>query len=263
MKCLLFPIVVLFFLSSLGQAQTTDPAKVAALQARFQAGIALENQGKLKEAREQFLSVVKEEPKARGSLFYIAFTSLRLGEMELAADYINRFREMEPKDFKGLVLAIQINQALKKSVRVETLRKELWELRASGNIPGLTDSASYVRERIEQSGGGVVSVMEFFDYKKDPFLLYEIKVFNAEGTMLRNLVISHDSKQTAELRAKDKKYEAVEMFYFSEFMLKDGQPKEINIYRQEVERPSYESARKWIVEAVAAPPKPLQVAPLQ
>jgi tetratricopeptide (TPR) repeat protein len=241
-----------------------DPAKMADYQRRFQEGVRLDNEGKLKEAREVFLKITQEEPTARGSWFYAAFTSHRLGDYEKAADYISKFRELEPKDYKGLVVSIQVNQALRRSVKVEGLRRELWNLRQTGGtIPGLTDSKSYIRERFPLGEGNVVSFLEFFDYKQEPYFLYEAKLFNAEDDVQRHLVITFDKKQSEELQAKGDKYKGVEMLYFSEFVIKDGKAQQINVYRQEVERPSYDTVRKWILEAIKAPPAPLQIAPMQ
>jgi tetratricopeptide (TPR) repeat protein len=243
-------------------AQTTDPARIEDLKMRFQQGVRLDNEGKLKEAREIFLGIIKDEPNAPGSLFYAAFTSLRMGEPEKAVEYIQRFRTVVPKDFKGIVIAIQANQALRRSVKVEALRKELLDLRASANIAGLTDSKSFRREFIIGEAGAMTVVMEFFDYKMEPYYLYQAEQFSAEGDLLRRLTVFYNPDETKITQSKNAKFSTVEIFNFSEDVIKDDKAVQLNVYRQEFEKPSYDTARKWFLEAIKSPPKPIQTVPL-
>jgi hypothetical protein len=242
--------------------QTNDPAKIAELTQRFQSGVKFVNDGKPQEALDVFLGIIKEEPKARGSLFYAAVISLQLGQADAADGYISRFRELAPTDFRGLIVMIQVNQALRRSVKVEALRKELLTLRGSSNIPGLTDARSYTRERINGDKGTFVNIAEFFDYTVEPNFVYLAEELNPDGELQRRLTVFYNKDETAKARAQDPKFASVEVFNFSEDVLKDGKPVQVNIYRQEVDKPSYETARKWILDALHEPPKPLVTVPL-
>ena len=244
------------------RAQTEDPAKVQDLQNRFHQGLQLENDAKYPEALAVFQGIIKDEPKAMGSLFYAGMVSLEMGHAEEAVDYLNRFRELSPKDFKGVVLLIQANQALRRTVKVEALRRELLAMRSADNIPGLTDAKSYVRERVRADQGNLIDISEFFDYTTDPNFVYLAEEKNPALGVLRRLVIFFNSDETKAARARNEKFAEVEVFDFSEDVIKDGKSAQVNIYRQEYEKPSYETARKWILDAIKEPPKPLMVAPL-
>lgn len=236
-------------------AQTTDPAKIAELQAKFKSGVDLFNANKNDEALKIFDSILAQEPKARGSLFFSAFITLRQGQYEKAAAFIDRFIELEPKDFKGIVLGIQANQALRRTAKVEALRKTLFELR--GNItavPGITDThAMYIRERILLNDGRSIVVGEYFDYKVEPFVVYLAEQVDSTGKPVRRLVLSY---------APDAKDANQETFALSEYVIVNGEVKQINIYRQENTRPDYDTCRKWLLEAIKTPPKPIFSAPI-
>lgn len=238
-------------------AQTNDPAKVAALQARFKSGVELFNAGKNDEALKIFDAILAEEPKARGSLFFSAFIQLRRGQYETAASLIDRFLELEPKDFKGIVLAIQANQALRRTAKVEALRKTLFDLEHSGSItavPGLTDThAMYIRERILLGDGRSIIVGEYFNYKKEPFVVYLAEQIDNSGNPVRRLVLSY---------APDPKDANVETFALSEYVIVNGDVKQINIYRQDATRPDYDTCRRWMLDAIKNPPKPIYSAPI-
>ncbi len=246
----------LFLFLSAGSAihaQTSDPAKIAELQTRFKGGVDLFNSGKNDEALKVFTAILAEEPKARGSLFFAAFINLHQGKYEQAAALADRFLELEPKDFKGIVLAIQANQALKRTAKVEALRATLFTLRDTITpVPGLVDARTmYIRERILSDDGRNIIFCEYFDYKNEPFVLYMAEQVDSVGKPVRRLVLSYDSQ------SKDK-----ESFALSEYVIVNSEIKQINIYRQENARPDYLTCRQWMLDAIKAPPKPLYSAPV-
>jgi hypothetical protein len=256
-------LLILLLLTGGLRAQTTAPVKVAELQERVRQGVQLVNDGKKKEALEVFLGIIKDEPKAKGSLFYAGKMELQLGDPEASADYLSRFRELAPTDFRGIIGLIQANQALRRTVKVDALRKELFDLRSSSNLPGFSDANSYVREQIFGDKDSLINLSEFFDYHTAPNIVYEGSQYNGDGNITRHLMVMLNTDETAAARAKNPKFAEVEVFDFSEEVLKDGKSVQLNIYSQEYEKPTYEAARKWILDAIKEPPKPLQVVPLQ
>lgn len=245
------------------RAQTADPAKIAELQARFKSGVDLFNAGKNEEALKVFDTILTEEPKARGSLFFSAFITLRMGQYEKAADFIDRFLVLEPKDFKGLVLAIQANQSLKRVPKVEALRKQLFALRDTVTpVPGITDTRlMYIRERFKTADGRSIQFGEYFDYKIEPYMLYLAEQTDSAGAVLRRLVLSFDPDATKQL-PNDAKAAGQEAFFLSEYVIVNGEVKQINVYRQESSRPDYLTCRQWMLEAIKTPPKPIVSAPV-
>ncbi len=256
-----FCIAIIF--QGLLLAQTTDPVKIAQLQARFQNGVELEKEGKLNEALDVFLGIIKDEPKARGSLFFAGMVKMELNDPESAIDYLTRFRELEPKDFKPIILLIQANQSLRRTIKVDALRKELFEMRSSASIPGLSDVKSYTRERIRGDKDTLIEINDFFDYKSEPNFLFMGEQASANSGIIRSLVVFYNTDESAAVRAKNPKFADVEVFDFGEQVIKNGKAVQINIYRQEYEKPTFDTARKWILDAIKAPPKPITTIPLQ
>jgi tetratricopeptide (TPR) repeat protein len=236
-------------------AQTTDPAKVQELARRFKEGVELENAGKFVEARKIFDGIIAEEPKAPGSLLCAGIASMQLNEFGRAIDYLQKFRVLQPKDGSALVFLIQANQALGRTAQVEPLAQELRAMRAEGNeVKGLTDQAFYERERAPRKDGTAVVVKEFYDEAKDPFLVWELTQLNAAGGTVRDMVISVDHAKDAAAKPT---------YVFAEYAIKDGQPRQINIYRQEKQRPDYDAFRKWCEDALLDPPKPILIVPMK
>jgi len=243
----------------------TDPAKVAELHDRFVQGLQLLQQGKSEDALAIFTGILKEVPNAPGSLTMAATVELQLGQPEKALDYLNPLYALNPKDYKPIVLLIQANQELHRDIRVEEFRKELFAIRNAGTeIHGLTDAQDYPREKIyPDNKGGEIEINEFFDYKSDPYIAWEALQVASDGTLVRHLVASYNPDETAELRKKDPvKLADVEAFLFGEFVIKDKQDKQFNLYRQETALPSYNDFRDWVLAAIKEPPKPILVQPI-
>jgi len=242
----------------------TDPAKVAELHDRFVQGLQLLQQGKSEDALAIFDGILKEVPNAPGSLTMAATVELQLGQPEKALDYLNPLYALNPKDYKSIVLLIQANQELHRDIRVEQYRKELFAIRNAGpEIHGLTDAQDYPREKIyPDNKGGEIELNEFFDYKSDPYIAWEALQVAPDGTLVRHLIASYNPEETAELRKKDPvKLADVEAFLFGEFVIKDKQIKQFNLYRQETQMPTYDEFRSWVLDAIKEPPKPILVQP--
>ena len=117
-----------------------DPAKVAEYQKRFQEGYALEQAGKLQEARTVYDGILAEDPRAKRSLLEAGVISFQLGELAKADAYLEKLHSLVPDFPKAIELLIQINQQLKHDVKVELLLRDFRELHDSGKIPQLTQS---------------------------------------------------------------------------------------------------------------------------
>ena len=242
----------------------TDPAKVAELHDRFVQGLQLLQQGKSEDALAIFDGILKEVPNAPGSLYMAGTVELSLGQPEKALDYLNPLYALNPKDYKPIVLLIQANQELHRDIRVDEYRKELFAIRSAGTeVHGLTDAQDYPREKIyPDNKGGEIELNEFFDYKSDPYIAWEALQVAPDGTLVRHLIASYNPEETAELRKKDPvKLADVEAFLFGEFVIKDKQIKQFNLYRQETQMPTYDEFRGWVLDAIKEPPKPILVQP--
>ena len=238
-----------------------DPAKVAEYQKRFEDGYALEQDGKLAEARAIYDGILAEQPNAKRSLLEAGKISFKLGELAKANDYLEKLHEIVPDFPEAIELLIQINQALKRDVKVELLIRDFGQLRESGKIPELSQSLCFVRERIHLDQQDIV-ISQFFDYTQDPNTVWMAEVYDPAGILKRRLLLNYDSGTTQALRAKDAKYATTQVFTWFEHILKDGQVTAIDAYLQIFALPDYQKFRTAMFIILANPPKPIYTAPV-
>jgi tetratricopeptide (TPR) repeat protein len=242
-------------------ADNTDGAKVAEFQKRFQEGYALQQDGKLADARKIYDSILAEQPEAKRSLLEAGRISFKLGELARANDYLSKLHEIVPDFPEATELLIQINQALKHDVKVELLLRDFRQLHDSGKIPELTNSLCFVRERITDSNQ-VIVISQFFDYRQSPNTVYMAEVFDLNGLLQRRILLNYDDGTTKALRAKDAKYATTEVFTWFEHKLVAGKVTEIDAYLQVFALPDYKKFRSAMFVILANPPKPIYSAPV-
>jgi tetratricopeptide (TPR) repeat protein len=238
-----------------------DPAKVAEYQQRFQQGYALEQDGKLAEARAIYDGILAEQPQAKRSLLEAGRISFKLGELPGADDYLTKLHAIVPDFPEAIELLIQINQALGHDVKVELLIRDFDELHESGKIPELSRSICFVRERIH-SGPQDIVISQFFDYMKAPNTVWMAEVYDASGELQRRLLLNYDAAGTRALRAKDAKYQTTQVFTWYEHKMVGGQVKEIDAYLQVFALPDYQKFRSAMFVILAHPPTPIYSAPV-
>ena len=238
-----------------------DPAKIAEFQKRFEDGYALQQQGKLTEARAIYDGILAEDPNAKRSLLEAGRISFKLGELSRADDYLDRLHQIVPDFPEAIELLIQINQALKRDVKVELLIRDFTQLRQSGKVSQLTSSLCFVRERIHSDSQDIV-ISQFFDYTADPNTVWMAEVFDPTGVLKRRILLNYDSDTTQALRAKDEKYAHTQVFTWFEHILKDGKVTRIDAYLQIFALPDYQKFRNAMFIILATPPKPIYSAPV-
>jgi tetratricopeptide (TPR) repeat protein len=238
-----------------------DAAKVAEYQKRFEEGYALEQEGKLVEARVIYDGILAEEPKAKRSLLEAGKISFKLGELTKADDYLEKLHALVPDFPEAVELLIQINQALKRDVKVELLVRDFRGLRDSGKAPEFTQSLWFVRERIHLDKQDIV-ISQSFDYTQDPNTVWMAEVSGADGQLKRRILLNYDPEATRALRARDAKYAGTQVFTWCEHVFKDGRVKEIDAYLQIFALPDYAKFRSAMFVILANPPKPIYSAPV-
>jgi tetratricopeptide (TPR) repeat protein len=236
--------------------ETLDAAKVAEYQKRFGEGYALEQQGKLVEARAIYDGILAEEPRARRSLLEAGKISFKLGELAKADDYLEKLHALVPDFPEAIELLIQINQTLKRDVKVELLLRDFRELHDGGKSPELSRSLWFVRERIHLDQQDIV-ISQSFDYMQDPDTVWMAEVFDPGGQLKRRILLNYEPEATRALRAKDAKYAGAQVFTWREHVLKDGQVKEVDIDMQIFALPDYQKFRSAMLVILANPPKPI------
>lgn len=270
MRTRLFALLALLALAT-GQApaQTTDPAKIADLEKRYAEGKALEDAGKVAEALTVFEGIIAEAPDAKGSLLEAGRISFMLGEQakpdELATnsnllkadDDLEKLHALVPDYTDATEMLIQINQALKRDVRVEKLIKEFGDLHDSGQAPDFSESLYFVRERIHVDTDDTIVFTQYFHYAQDPHIVLRAQVLDATGAVKRQLDLFYDSKATTELREKDPKLANAEQFLLLEDVLKDGQIKQVNAYFQMFALPEYNKVRNTMLAIFSGAYKPV------
>jgi tetratricopeptide (TPR) repeat protein len=249
---------------SSGEPSSTNPAeaaKIAEYQKRFEEGYALEQAGKLTDARAIFDGIIAEQPQAKRSLLEAGKISFKLGDLIKADDYLEKLHALVPDFPEAIELLVQINQALKRDVKVELLVRDFRELHDSGKNPDLSRSLCFVRERIHVEPQDIV-ISQFFDYTQDPNTVWMAEVLDSSGQLKRRLLLNYDADATRALRAKDAKYATTEVFTWFEHVLKDGQVTEIRAYLQIFALPDYQKFRSAMFVIMANPPAPIYSAPV-
>lgn len=246
---------LLFLLSSLTFAQEVAPSKRLEFERRFKEAVAQIEKQDYQAARKICDTIIKEEPKARGSLLIAGMASLELFEPVKAIEYLEAFRKLEPLDPQGLMLLIEANQEDKRTAKVESLIKELFELRKTNSK--LQSTQSFIRERIKTQENRLLLIREYFDSKKPPYKVWEISESNMKtNEKTRSLDFSYNLGASE----VEKKGEA---YFLGETIIKNGVPVQINIYREEKTVPDYSVFRKWILDTIKLPPVPIYSAPFQ
>lgn len=255
-------------------APTPDPAKVADFEKRFAQGMELEKQDKLPEARAIYEGILADDPTAKRSLLHAGMISFQLGEMAKANDYLSRLRAIVPDDqltrlhvqkpdeFPDVLdLLIQINQVLKRDVKVDILLKEYRALHDSNKVPEFSRSLSFVREQFHQGQDEVV-VSQFFDFTSAPYTVWMAEAIDDNGHIQRRLLLNYDPEATKALRAKDPKYANTEVFSWMEHVIKNDKVSAINVYLQIFALPDYAKFRSAMLLILTNPPKPIYSAPV-
>ncbi|MES2309229.1 MAG: hypothetical protein V4507_10265 [Verrucomicrobiota bacterium] len=235
--------------------QSNPSSKQADFERRFKEAVAAIEKQDFAKARQICDGIIHEEPKARGSLLIAGMASLELFEPTKASEYLDAFRKLEPQDPEGLLLSIQSNQAEKKTAKVESLLKELTELRKTNTK--LQSEPFFIRERFKSDKNRIIVIREYYDFRIPPYKVWdisEIDTTNNEGVRLLDFSYNAGASEIS------KKGDA---YFLGEMVLKNGQPQQINIYREENTRPDYTVFRKWIVDAIQQPPKPIYTSPYQ
>lgn len=240
-----------------GSDPALDPAKVAEFQKRFEQGYALEQQGQLVEARAVYDGILAEEPKAKRSLLEAGRISLKLGELEKADAYLEKLHALVPDFPEATELLIQVNQALKRDVKVLRLITEFTELHASGRVPEFAQSLNFVREQVRLDPANTVIFAQYFNYTVGPNIVWKAQVLDAAGKVKRQLVLIYDVRGTQDLRQKDPKFANSEQFLLVEDVLKNGQVGQIDAYFQMFSLPEYKKVRNTMLAIIGGVYKPV------
>lgn len=234
-------------------AATTDPAKIAEFHRRFAQGQELEQEGKLTEALAVFDGIIAEAPDAKRSLREAGLITFHQGDLARAEGYFEKLYLLVP-DYPGAIESlIQINQALKRDVKVAILNRKLHQLYAAGKVP----KPYFVRERINLDQGDQLVMTEFFDYTQDPNTVWMGEVFDSTGTIKRRFLLNYAPDATKSLRAQAAQHPQDEVFALYEHVFKDGQVCEIDAYKTYTGRPDYQKTRLDMLALLVSTSKPI------
>ncbi len=234
-----------------------DPAKIAEFQKRFNDGYALQQAGKLTEARAVYDGILADEPSARRSLLEAGRISLKLREYDKADAYLSKLHDLEPTYPPALEMLIQANQGLKHDVKVIFLIKEYRELHDSGKVPDLSKSLYFVRELIPATGTDAFVFYQYFDYTASPNIVWKGQLVDDQGNVKRQLSLIYDYRATQDLRAKNPSQPNAEQFLLIEDVLVNGQPSRVDAYFQMFSLPEYKKVRNTMLAIFAGSYKPV------
>ena len=242
---------------SQASSDSLDPAKVAEFQKRFQDGYALQQAGDLAGARAIYDGILAEQPDAKRSLLEAGRISLKLNDLDRADNYLEKLHALVPDFPEAIELLIQVNQALKRDVKVAILIKEFRTLHDSGQVPGFGQSLDFVREQIRLDSGDTIIFTQYFDYTQAPNVVWRAQVLGPGGDVQRQFDLFYDSKAAADLQAKDPKLANAAQFILVEDVLKGGQISQVDAYFQMFSLPEYKKVRNTMLAIIGGAYKPV------
>ncbi len=245
-------------------APALDAAKIAEYQQRFEQGYALEQAGKLAEARGVFDAILAEQPEAKRSLLEAGRVSLALNEPAKADAYLEKLHALVPDFPEAYELLIQANEALRKEIKVERLVREFRELRDSGRVEGFNaeNNPRFVRQRFPLGQGAEIVVYQFFDFTAAPFYALEADEMGADHGRKRMLLLKYDPDATAALRQKDPAHAQAFFFIIAEPLFEGERMSRIDVYQEIFSVPEYAKARNTLLGIFDRTPKPIYSAPV-
>jgi tetratricopeptide (TPR) repeat protein len=231
------------------------------LRLRYQRGCTLDQQGRWSEALQVFQGILKEEPQARGSLLMAGIVLNKMARYTEAVEHLEKFRKLEPADFRGIVHLIQAKQALKDEAAVAELKAELIKLRNTPPLQeGLAGSLSYRRERIPLSteeGGPYMAILEFFNPELDPFVEWFADIYNGDGILKRRFLLGYESSAVTVSPTKKERVRASDAMILGEVRSQEDVPKEFIVYQRLEKRPTYAEARRAFLQLFRKTPEPI------
>ncbi|MCS7063374.1 MAG: tetratricopeptide repeat protein [Methylacidiphilales bacterium] len=243
---------------------TSTKAKITRednLRMRYDRGRMLDEQGRWSEALQVFLGILREAPEARGSLLMAGIVLNKMARYSEAVAYLERFRKLEPQDFRGVTHLIQARQGLKDEAAVAALRAELVEMRKRQPAQeGLAGALSYRRERIplsQQEGGAYMAILEFFEPDLPPFVEWFGDVYNGEGMLQRRFLLGYESSEITVANGKKERIRSSDAMILGEVKTEQDEPKEFIVFERLEARPSYAEARAKFLQLLQRTPEPL------
>ncbi len=254
----LFLLVGWFVSSSTLFAQQPDAAKIAEFEARFKQGQQLEQSGDLAGARAVFEKIISESPEAKGSLREAGLIALEQGDLKAAEAHFEALHKLVPSYPAAYEYLIQVNQALKRDIKVLRLIKEFRALHEQGS-PGFPDFATsffFVRERTKHGNNSVI-FSEFFDYTAEPNTVWMAEEVTPGKKLVHRLLLNYDPEATEKLHAKDPRLAQAQEFLLLEQVMDDEKLKAISVYKQLFALPDYQKIRDTMMAILDNPPAPI------
>jgi len=178
--------------------------------------------------------------------------------MRCKADaYLEKLHTIVPDFPEAIELLIQVNQALKRDIKVAILIKEFQALHASSQIPGFAQSLDFVREQIHIDADDTVVITQYFDYTQNPNYVWQAQLMSATGVVKRQLNLFYDAKATKDIEAKDPKLANAAQFILVEDIVKDGQISRVDAYFQMFALPEYKKIRNTMLAIIGGAYKPV------
>jgi tetratricopeptide (TPR) repeat protein len=243
-------------------AAPLTPAQIADYQKRFEAGYALQKQGQLLQARAIYEGILAEQPDAKRSLLEAGRISLELNDLAKADAYLEKLHALVPDFPDAYELLIQVNQGLKRDIKVERLVREFRALRDSGRVPGFSQSLFFERERVELSGDQSIVFTQFFDFTQPPYYALKAELFGPGHASERVLLLKYDVDGTQELHKKDPAASNGNVFILAEPISLNGKMTRIDVYQELFTTPDYTKARDLMLGIFVRTPKPVYSAPV-
>lgn len=250
-------LIAALCMTATAQADPT-PEKVREYHQRYEQGLDLFLHGHYADALKIFDSVIKEEPKAQGSLLMAGNSCIALFDFDKAITYMNRFLELRPDNPAGLIPLIVCYQSSGKTDKAQELIDKLRKLKQDGQfIEILGPMERFQREVVRLPDGVILAGLEYFH--NDPSRpIFSFEEQTADFKTIREYQLYRASDTlTTKIREKSAKLKDATIYLFQEADYKDGIPTDPKIFKIVTELATYAEVRQWVLDARINPPVPI------
>lgn len=180
-KCsFLFLMILVFVFAVQAQDKMYSDEEIAKVEKLFKEANELSKQKKPAKALIKYEEAIAIIPDSSGLLYNAGLTSFQTEKFEKASKYWSKLKSLEPNDWQVRAKLVQTYQSLGSLDKRDSERKELFDLRKSGNVLELNKTEFYCREQTILDGRKVM-VFEYFELKGDRALRYVFYFLNDEG----------------------------------------------------------------------------------
>ncbi len=241
-KLSIFIVVIVVFttitFAQVSRNYTDEEAKKSGVL--FEEGNNLMEQNKFQEALVKYKESLAVVPDSLGPLYNGGVAAFSIKNYKEAILMWKRIKELDPEDWQVRTKIIQTYQSLEMFSERDLERKELFDLRKSGEIEELNKTDFYTREQTELAGKKIM-VFEHFELKGDRALRYAFYILKDDGKPEFSISLGSYETTNAIWRETEKRKPEERLFHLDGYF-QNGH----STYGMYEKEPTYDETREMV-----------------